>query len=161
MSLLKTKHERSTNFIDSELQLLVDLVANQKHILENKKTDAVTANLKNKTWEALSNKFNCKSLNGYRSPKCLKFKYDNLKKNVKIKLRDVKSKPCVTGGGPPIPLKALGQLSPMEEQLRSLNPLAFSGTVSAFDSDRIKDSNTSRHEMLVQDYEKTDSDVSD
>jgi len=59
-------------------------VADQKHILENKKTDAVTANLKNKTWEALSNKFNCKSLNEYRSPKCLKFKYENLKKTVKL-----------------------------------------------------------------------------
>lgn len=160
MSLLKIKRERSTNFIDGELQLLVDLVASQKHILENKKTDAVTANLKNKTWEALANKFNCKSLNGYRSPKCLKLKYENLKKNVKIKLRDVKSKPCVTGGGPPIPLKALSKLSPMEEQLRSLNPLAFSGKVSEFDSDRIEDQNTYSHEMLVQDYEKSDSNVS-
>ncbi|CAI6358192.1 unnamed protein product [Macrosiphum euphorbiae] len=129
MSLLKIKRERSTNFIDGEPQLLVDLVASQKHILENKKTDAVTANLKNKTWEALANKFNCKSLNGYR-------------------------------GGPPIPLKALSKLSPMEEQLRSLNPLAFSGKVSAFDSDRIEDQNTYSHEMLVQDYEKTDSNVS-
>jgi len=158
---LKTKRERSTNFIDGELQPLVDLVANQKHILENKKTDAVTANLKNKTGEALSNKFNCKSLNGYHSPRCLKLKYENLKKKLKIKLRNVKSKPCVTGGGPPNPLKAVSKLSPMEEQLRSLNPLAFSGKVSAFYSDRIEDQNTYRHEMIEQDYEKIDSDVSD
>ena len=35
---LKTKRERSTNFIDSELELLVNLVVKQKKILENKKS---------------------------------------------------------------------------------------------------------------------------
>lgn len=75
-------------------------------------------------------------------------------------MRDVKSKPCVAGGGPSIPLKALSKLSPMEKQLRALNPLAFSGKVSEFDSDKNEEQNTYRHEMLEQDYEKTDSDVS-
>jgi hypothetical protein len=85
----KVKRERSTNFIDSELELLVDLVYKNKHILENKKTDTVTANLKNKTWETLCKSFNSKSLNGYRQEKCLKSKYENLKKSIKIKLRKV------------------------------------------------------------------------
>lgn len=76
----KTKRERSTNFVDCELKLLVNLVVSQKKILENKKTDAITANIKNKTWEDLAKTFNIKSINGYRSEKCLRSKYDNLKK---------------------------------------------------------------------------------
>lgn len=127
--------ERSTNFIDSELELLVDLVVRHNKILENKKTDAVTANVKNKTWELLAKQFNSKSLNAYRSEKCLKLKYENLKKTVKIKLRDVKSKPCPTGGGPAVPQITIKKLSSIEETIRSLNPLAFSGATSQFDSD--------------------------
>lgn len=134
---LKTKRERSTNFIDSELELLVDLVVKQKKIIENKKTDAVTANIKNKTWEILTKTFNSKSLNGYRSEKCLRSKYDNLKKTVKIKLKEVKSKPCPTGGGPAAPQKTIEKLSIIEEKIRSLNPFAFNGTTSQFDNDCI------------------------
>ncbi|KAL5246295.1 hypothetical protein ACI65C_013703 [Semiaphis heraclei] len=75
--------------LNSELELLVDLVMKQKKILENKKTDAITANIKNKTWEVLTKTFNSKSLNGYRNEKCLRSKYDNLKKTVKIKWREL------------------------------------------------------------------------
>lgn len=133
----KVKRERSTNFIDSELELLVDLVVRHNKILENKKTDAVTANVKNKTWDILAKAFNSKSLNGFRSEKCLKSKYENLKKTVKVKLREVKSKPCPTGGGPAAPQKTLNKLSSIEEKIRSLNPLAFNGGTSQFDSDCI------------------------
>lgn len=57
------------------------------------------------------------------------------KKSVKIKLREVKSKPYATGGGPAIPQKNIEKLSSIEEQIRSLNPLAFSGATSEFDND--------------------------
>jgi hypothetical protein len=122
MMSFKTKRERSTNFVDCELELLVNLVVRQKKILENKKTDATTTNIKIKTWEELTQNFNCKSLNGYRSEKCLRSKYDNLNKNLKIKLREVKSKPCATGGGPATIQKTIEKLSSIEEQVRSLNP---------------------------------------
>lgn len=137
----KAKRERSTNFVDSELELLVDLVVRHKHILENKKTDAVTANLKSKTWKVLCKLFNSRSLNGYRNEKCLKSKYENLKKGVKIKLRETKSKPCPTGGGPANLQKPLGKLTIIEEKIRSLNPLAFDGIVSHFDNDCVQDEN--------------------
>jgi len=127
--------ERSTNFIDSELELLVDLVVRHNNILENKKTDAITANVKNKTWELLAKQFNSKSLNAYRSEKCFKLKYENLKKTVNIKLQDVKSKPCPTGGGPAVPQITIKKLSSIEETIRSLNSLAFNGATSQFDSD--------------------------
>lgn len=129
---IKIKRERSTNFVEDELELLTDLVIQNKHILENKKTDAVTANLKSKAWQTICKNFNSKSLNGYRSEKCLKSKYENVKKTVKIKLREVKSKPCATGGGPAIPQKSLKKLTATEEKIRSLNPLAFDGMVSSF-----------------------------
>lgn len=137
----KVKRERSSNFVDGELELLVDLVVRHKHILENKKTDAVTANLKNKAWEELCKSFNSRSLNGYRSDKCLKSKYENLKKSVKIKLREVKSQPCPTGAGPAIVQKTPNTLTILEEKIRSLNPLAFDGMVSQFDNDSAQDSN--------------------
>ncbi|CAI6361939.1 unnamed protein product [Macrosiphum euphorbiae] len=76
----KVKRERSTNCIASELELLVDLVVRHNKILENKKTDAVTANVKSKTWDILAKAFNSNSLNGFRSEKCLKSKYEHLKK---------------------------------------------------------------------------------
>lgn len=76
----KSKRERATNFIDSELSLLVDLVVRLKKIIENKKTDTVTAKMKNKALEELAKTFNSKSLTGYRNEKCLRLKYENLKK---------------------------------------------------------------------------------
>lgn len=148
----KVKRERSTNFNDCELELLVDLVQKQKHILENKKTDAVTTHLKNKAWEILCKSFNSKSLNGYRSEKCLKSKYDNLKKSVKIKLREVKSKPCATGGGPAVPQKPLEKLTGLEEKVRSLNPLAFDGVVSQFDNDFAQEENIQVNIILMTRY---------
>ena len=74
----KSKRERATNLIDSELSLLVDLVVRLK------KTDTVTAKMKNKAWLELAKTFNSKSLNGYRNEKCLRLKYENLKKIVII-----------------------------------------------------------------------------
>ncbi|XP_060846136.1 uncharacterized protein LOC132925789 [Rhopalosiphum padi] len=153
---LKVKRERSTNFIESELKLLVDLVVRHNKILENKKTDAVTANVKNKAWEVLVKTFNSRSLR-YRSEKCLKLKYENLKKTIKIKLREVKSKPCPTRGGPAAPQKTMQKLSSIEETIRSLNPLAFSGASSQFDSDCVVDENMKvTDELPLQNNEYND-----
>lgn len=62
--------------------------------------------MKNKAWVELTRTFNSKSLNGYRNEKCLRLKYENLKKMVKIKLREVKPEPCTTGGGSATPQKS-------------------------------------------------------
>jgi hypothetical protein len=49
--------------------------------------------MKNKALENVSKTFNNKSFNGHRNDKCLKIKYKNLKKSVKVKLPDVNAKP--------------------------------------------------------------------
>lgn len=50
-------------------------------------------------------------------------------------MREVKSKPCAIGGGPATTQKNIEKLSSIEEQIRSLNPQAFSGAASEFDND--------------------------
>ncbi|KAL5237080.1 hypothetical protein ACI65C_004490 [Semiaphis heraclei] len=126
-------YNKNINFVDNFDRLNSDYKLDRK--------SAITANIKNKTWEVLTKTFNTKSLNGYRNEKCLRSKYDNLKKTVKIKLREVKSKPCPTGGGPAAPQKTIEKLSIIEEKIRSLNPLAFNGTTSQFDNDCIDNEN--------------------
>lgn len=53
----------------------------------------------------------------------------------------MKYKPCVTGGGPTTPQKNIEKLSSIEEQIRSLNPLAFSGGSSELDNDCVDNEN--------------------
>lgn len=78
--------------IDCELERFVDLVITHKTQFGKQKVDAVIASFNNKTCEILCKKFNSQSLNGYQQEKCMRSKYDNLKKSLNIKLRDVKSK---------------------------------------------------------------------
>ena len=42
--------------------------------------------MKNKAWLELAKTFNSKCLNGYRNEKCLRLKYENLKKIVIIEV---------------------------------------------------------------------------
>lgn len=52
------KRKRSTNFTTEEISLLIKLAMNEKHILENKKTDSDTWKLKSETWEKIGSSFN-------------------------------------------------------------------------------------------------------
>ena len=54
----ETKKKRGCNMSASEKALLVDLVVKNRSIIENKKTDAVSAQLKAKCWEEVAAEFN-------------------------------------------------------------------------------------------------------
>lgn len=54
----KLQKGRSVNFAQSEGDKLVRLVLENKEIIENKKSDAVTSREKDAAWEALELKFN-------------------------------------------------------------------------------------------------------
>lgn len=66
-------------YSEEEKDVLTSLVHKYSHILENKKTDAVSLNLKTQLWETLSTEYN--SINGIRprDVKQLKKLWDNLK----------------------------------------------------------------------------------
>lgn len=57
----KKKRARAPNFTREEVRLLLKLALNEKHILENEKTDSETWKLKEKTWQNIANSFNAAS----------------------------------------------------------------------------------------------------
>lgn len=57
----KTKKVRSTKFMPEETSLLIRLALNEKHIVENKTTDAEMWKLKANTWAHIAELFNASS----------------------------------------------------------------------------------------------------
>lgn len=53
------KRDRSANFSNEETRILVDLILKYKHIIENKKADAITWKQKDAGWTRLTTEFNC------------------------------------------------------------------------------------------------------
>lgn len=95
------KRERSANFDSAEIQLLINLVAKFKNIVENKKTDAVTNKDKEAAWRQIEENFNsCGVSTNARSWKTLKLKYEGIKKNTKKKSSLQRQEMYKTGGGP-------------------------------------------------------------
>lgn len=79
------KRKRDVNFNKAEEELLVELVKNYQHIIENKKTDAVMWKDKEACWVKIAAEFNGQSLLVPRSVGQLQLKYKNLKKVVRKK----------------------------------------------------------------------------
>ncbi|KAJ8964659.1 hypothetical protein NQ314_004723 [Rhamnusium bicolor] len=82
--------KRARNFTDMERNLLFDLVMEQKHIIENKKTDATTIRHKNEAWAQLTLKYNSNCQTGPRNQKQLHALYDILKQKSRKNLHDDK-----------------------------------------------------------------------
>lgn len=99
----KITRNRSCNFTITEKTYLFGLVAKYKHILENKKTDAVTNQDKLNTWEKVSREFNSLSPgNVQRQTEVLKRFYENQKKELRRRCANIKMHNRGTGGGPPL-----------------------------------------------------------
>jgi uncharacterized protein (DUF2252 family) len=56
------------------------LVTGKKHIIENKKSDTISAKQKRETWNSNANQFNASSKTGTRNTQQLKLLYDNQQK---------------------------------------------------------------------------------
>lgn len=77
----RTKRARSANFSNDEKILLLNLISNYKHIIENKKTDHVSSEEKNVAWNKIATEFNASAPNNtYRGVETLKKFYDNKKR---------------------------------------------------------------------------------
>jgi hypothetical protein len=84
--------KRSSNFTEAESLLLESLVHKYKHILENKKTDAISNAEKEMCWSNLAKEYNssCPSPYIQRDAKVLKLKHFNIKKKTKQKCAENK-----------------------------------------------------------------------
>lgn len=97
--LEKPKRDRSANFTLEETRILADLVVKYSRVIENKKTDSVTWKEKDQIWSKLTDEFNVLCLNGHRTSKILRTKYETIKRNIKKKKANNKCEIYKTGGG--------------------------------------------------------------
>lgn len=80
---IKRKRDRCVSFGADEKVVIANVCAKYKSILENKKTDGVSAKEKNEIWQKISDEINSASVHGtYRSPDVLKRFYENRKREV-------------------------------------------------------------------------------
>lgn len=81
-NMANAERKRAKNLTKQDVELLTDLVFRFKHIIENKKTDAITVKQKNDAWETISDEFSA-SASHPRNAEQLKNYYKNTKSNLK------------------------------------------------------------------------------
>lgn len=74
---------RAKNYTNFEKQLLVDLVLEEKNVVQNKKTDASSNEAKVQAWKRICSKFNSSQQSGVRNTKQLKELYQTIKRNAR------------------------------------------------------------------------------
>ncbi|RVE45124.1 hypothetical protein evm_010233 [Chilo suppressalis] len=141
---MTTKRERGINFKRDESDTLIQLVNENKHVLENKKSDAVTWAEKEQCWQRIETKFNSLSSVRFRSAKALKIKYDGLKRDTRKKSAAIRAETYRTGGGP----STAPILTPSEEKVKDMILLSVEGMNSLFDSDQIPAIESSELKMI-------------
>jgi len=87
------------NFSKEEKEKLTSLIIKYKDILENKKTDSVSAGDKEKCWKTLTEEFNCSSGFPPRTTTQLKAFYKNAKSELRKKIAANRASVFRTGGG--------------------------------------------------------------
>ena len=83
ITMAENSKKRTFNFTEAEKSLLIDLVSEKKHIIENKQTNSDTIFIKEKWWDEISNKFNSASSYSFRTSKSLKSCWENIKKRTR------------------------------------------------------------------------------
>lgn len=79
------KRTRSINYSQDEKQLLLDLMKNFKHIIDNKRTNTRANKQKEWVWHSICKKFNSIAPNNvHRSYYSLRKYYENMKKKNRI-----------------------------------------------------------------------------
>lgn len=124
MSQNRDKRERSINFTREEVDLLVTLVEKHKHLLENKKSDAVTWRQKEECWRGIEASFNATSGSTHRTFKNLRTKYEGLKRDTRKKSAQIRAETYRTGGG----TSTAPVLTPSESKIKSMILLSVEGS---------------------------------
>jgi hypothetical protein len=101
MEINTQKKARGKNFSKDDIDLLVELTSKFTKIINNKDTNKVSSQLKQKAWVNITNSFNYQSPSGIpRKAEELINKYRNLKRIQKASLAKEKKQLKATGGGP-------------------------------------------------------------
>lgn len=123
---------KQTKFKDSEISVLMKLVDKYKHIIENKKSDAVVWKNKQAAWEKITQEMN--AANGtFRTSANIRGKYENLKKNTKKKFAQEKRNLYRTGGG----VEPVVNITKTDEEIKNLLGVSLDGLFNEFDSDAV------------------------
>ncbi|KAJ8909942.1 hypothetical protein NQ315_004008 [Exocentrus adspersus] len=125
------KKARCQNFTKDEIDVLVDLVQEFKHVVECKKTDTVTSSAKDAEWRNIEIKFNAACATG-RSAKMLRNKWDSLKKTAKKEYAKYKQNFYRTGGGPAVDMKIISEII---KKILDIIGVGATGTHCKFDCD--------------------------
>ncbi|XP_014243067.1 fibrinogen silencer-binding protein-like [Cimex lectularius] len=134
--------KRAANFTKTEENILLGLVRKYVLIVENKKTDAVSAKQKADCWQQITAEYNSHGVTA-RSSAVLKGKYENIKKRGKKKLSEKSAHIKKTGGGPPLPAD-----DSQDKVLMDILGTQLTGFQSQYDDD--KPENESMNVEVVQ-----------
>ncbi|CAH2085398.1 unnamed protein product [Euphydryas editha] len=137
------KRERNANFTKEETDLLISLVEAKKRIIENKTSNAITWQNKEKAWKEIEKKFNSSSGSVFRDHKHLKQKYEALKRDTRRKSAVVQAELYKTGGGP----SDASVLTPVEQKVKEIILNPDNKNESCYDSDSVR-SNTPSSDIV-------------
>lgn len=125
--------QRHRNFSDKEYVLLLSLVAQNKNIIENKKTDSATNQEKHQAWISIMHAFNAStSESAPRSLENLKKTWENKKAQARKAKGDHRIEILRTGGG--VPPKILKDPH-LELVLEIIDPMTVVGGEGPYGSD--------------------------
>ncbi|CAG9833847.1 unnamed protein product [Diabrotica balteata] len=127
---MNSEKKRSSNFSGYEINSLMKLIFQEFHVIENKKSDHLSLQDKKESWQRIHNLFNSTNIVN-RDLASIKVKYDNIKRNLKKTVSQIKKSKHQTGGDPP----ANTELNWYEEQLYNLLRTSIDGLPSEGDFD--------------------------
>lgn len=132
---------------------LISICTKYKHIIESKKTDAVSWKEKEDTWITIGNEFNASS-DVYRDKDSLKKFYDNQKKTTRKVYAANRQETYKTGGGK---ISMSCSISPIDEAtILVMNNKTVKGLLNQYDDDSIKESCNDIDVELIEHFEFDD-----
>lgn len=93
----KRIRERSVNYSREETEVLISLVEKNKHVIENKKSNAIIWQAKEKAWNNIESEYNSIVGGVYRDAKNLRLKYEAMKRDTRKKSALIRAKMIQTG----------------------------------------------------------------
>ncbi|XP_050340977.1 uncharacterized protein LOC126767553 [Bactrocera neohumeralis] len=147
------KRKRGKNFTPQEEDALVELVDEQRHILENKRYDAVTWNQKEEAWKKLAECFTAR-IGTNREWRTLWDKFESLKRKSKAEMATEKSERYRTGGGS----AAVESSSMVTQKVAAISGESATGLENTSDGDAIDTSTPEREKFIVHTEDITDAD---
>ncbi|XP_049302055.1 myb/SANT-like DNA-binding domain-containing protein 3 [Bactrocera dorsalis] len=123
---------KKINFSENDVNLLLAIIEQHKNVIESKKSDTFTVDVKNKAWLKIQEEYNSRTSSSFRDEKMLRTKYYNMKKELKKKVAAEKRSCIATGGGPPLKIST----NDIDVMLTSIiGSEQLEGMESVYDSD--------------------------